>query len=165
MPPAVAEIDKVSQGPASRRPEDQLNINRACFYFVMVSAATTPYRFFGQPYRLGDKQAPGFGTCETMPHDGMHTWVGDSKASYFDMGWFASSARDPIFYAHHSSIDRLWEVWKSLSENNTDIDDPDYLESEFVFYDENAELVKVTVRDSLNATLLGYTYEDLRING
>lgn len=161
LPPAITAIDTTSWGFVDRSSEDQLNVNGAAFYWVMVKGADTQYRFFGQPYRAGDYQLPGFGTVETMPHNSVHLWTGDMNASLQDMGIFATSAKDPLFYAHHASLDRLWEVWKTLSEDNVDIDDPDYLDSEFVFYDENADLVKVKVRDSLNTTRLGYVYEEV----
>jgi hypothetical protein len=28
-----------------------------------------------------------------------------------DMGIYYASGRDPIFYAHHTNIDRQWEAW------------------------------------------------------
>jgi tyrosinase len=39
-------------------------------------------------------------------HDGIHGWVGG------DMGSIATSAFDPIFWAHHAMIDRLWYLWQ-----------------------------------------------------
>jgi tyrosinase len=39
-------------------------------------------------------------------HDGVHGWVGG------DMGAIGTSAFDPIFWAHHAMIDRLWYLWQ-----------------------------------------------------
>jgi tyrosinase len=39
-------------------------------------------------------------------HDGVHGWVGG------DMGVIATSAFDPIFWAHHTMIDRIWYLWQ-----------------------------------------------------
>ena len=39
-------------------------------------------------------------------HDGIHGWVGG------DMGSIAVSAFDPVFWAHHTMIDRIWYLWQ-----------------------------------------------------
>jgi hypothetical protein len=44
------------------------------------------------------------GILESQPHDNTHGAVGGF------MGAFLSPV-DPIFYMHHSNIDRLWDVW------------------------------------------------------
>ncbi|MES6669708.1 DUF_B2219 domain-containing protein, partial [Cutibacterium acnes] len=75
------------------------------------------------------------------------------------MGVFYSAARDPIFFAHHANIDRIWAVWRSLGRK--DFADPDWLNASFLFYDENAQLVRVRVRDCLNPQQLRYTYQDV----
>jgi tyrosinase len=44
------------------------------------------------------------GILESQPHDNVHGAVGGF------MGAFLSPV-DPIFYMHHSNMDRLWDVW------------------------------------------------------
>jgi tyrosinase len=39
-------------------------------------------------------------------HDGIHGWVGG------DMGSIGTSAFDPVFWAHHTMIDRAWYLWQ-----------------------------------------------------
>lgn len=39
-------------------------------------------------------------------HDGIHGWVGG------DMGSIGTSAFDPVFWAHHAMIDRIWYLWQ-----------------------------------------------------
>lgn len=78
------------------------------------------------------------------------------------MGTFYTAARDPIFYPHHSNIDRMWAIWKKLGQGRRDYsDDEDWLDSTFFFYDENATLVRVKVRDCLDTKKLGYVYQDV----
>ncbi|PQM41777.1 polyphenol oxidase chloroplastic [Prunus yedoensis var. nudiflora] len=78
------------------------------------------------------------------------------------MGVFYSAGRDPIFYAHHGNIDRMWYLWKN-NFGGQDITDTDWLDSSFLFYDEKQRLVRVTVRDSLDTALLGYDYQSVDI--
>ncbi|KAL2931949.1 Polyphenol oxidase chloroplastic [Bienertia sinuspersici] len=77
------------------------------------------------------------------------------------MGNFYSAARDPIFYAHHANVDRMWSIWKTLGDNRQDFTDTDWLNASFIFYDENAQAVRVRVRDCLDTTKLGYTYQNV----
>jgi len=75
------------------------------------------------------------------------------------MGLLYSAARDPLFFAHHGNIDRMWYIWREkLSCSNTDAD---WLNASFLFYDEERRLVRV--RDCLDITVLRYKYEDVPI--
>lgn len=42
-----------------------------------------------------------------------------------------------------------------------DFTDPDWLDTGFLFYNENAELVRVKIRDCLDTKSLGYVYQDV----
>ncbi len=50
----------------------------------------------------------GFGILENLPHNYIH---GDIGAL---MGFTTTAGRDPIFWLHHSNIDRVWELWRGL---------------------------------------------------
>uniref|UniRef100_I1NSB9 Tyrosinase copper-binding domain-containing protein n=1 Tax=Oryza glaberrima TaxID=4538 RepID=I1NSB9_ORYGL len=79
-----------------------------------------------------------------------------------DMGNFYSAGRDPLFYAHHANIDRMWAVWKGLDpRRHTDLTDPDWLDASFLFYDEDPKLVRIRVRDVLDMDRLRYRYQDV----
>jgi tyrosinase len=39
-------------------------------------------------------------------HNGVHVWVGGTMSD------IATAAYDPLFWAHHTMIDRLWRVWQ-----------------------------------------------------
>lgn len=115
----------------------------------------------GQPYRAGDATNPqGAGSLEQSPHGPVHVWTGDPSNTQLDMGNLYSAARDPIFFAHHANIDRIWNVWKTIpGGRRNDFTDPDWLNSEFIFYDENQVPVKVKVKDAVSTEALGYTYQ------
>lgn len=130
----------------------------------MVSGSRTPSLFFGQPYRAGEESDPGAGSAENVPHGPVHVWTGDNTQPNFeDMGSLYSAGRDPIFYSHHTNVDRMWEVWKTLGGRRQDITDTDWLESGFLFYDEKKNLVRVKIKDCLDTKKLGYVYQDVDI--
>ncbi|KAM2703642.1 hypothetical protein EV2_005210 [Malus domestica] len=63
---------------------------------------------------------------------------------------FYYTGRDPLFYAHHCNVDRIWNIWKTLGRKCKDPTDIDWLDAEFLFYDENAELVSCKIQDSIH---------------
>ena len=76
-------------------------------------------------------------------HNGIHVWVGGT------MGSVPTSAYDPIFWAHHTMIDRLWRLWQLRHPNGGP----------------PASLLHralppfgMTVRDTLDTDALGYDY-------
>ncbi|CAB4290256.1 unnamed protein product [Prunus armeniaca] len=134
--------------------------NLTTMYQQMVSKAKSHRLFYGTPYSAGDHLIPGEGNLELIPHDNIHFWTGDPKQAHReDMGTFYSAGRDPLFYAHHSNVDRMWSIYKSKL-GGTDIEKTDWLDTEFLFYDQKKNLVRVKVRDSIDTTKLGYVYDD-----
>lgn len=133
----------------------------------IISSAPLPSLFHGQPYRAGDSQKPGAGTAELAPHNTMHAWIGDGwHPNGEDMGAYYAAGRDPIFYPFHTNIDRIWEAWrgirlasKSKTRSKTGFNDLSWLDSSFLFYDEEARLVRVTVRDMLDTEKLRYRFQ------
>uniref|UniRef100_A0A0A0LV27 Tyrosinase copper-binding domain-containing protein n=1 Tax=Cucumis sativus TaxID=3659 RepID=A0A0A0LV27_CUCSA len=76
---------------------------------------------------------------EMSPHNNIHNWVGDPEATIQgeNMGHFHSAGKDPVFYAHHTNVDRMWNIWQKMKDQPRDHTDPDWLNSSFVLYDEN----------------------------
>ncbi|KAL1322510.1 hypothetical protein AAHE18_14G201500 [Arachis hypogaea] len=150
MPPHLVDLNYDILSPKIRTQDQQISYNLAFMYKQMV-LANTKELFMGSPYRLGDPAQPGPGSVELAPHNTIHDWLGAvDTPNHEDMGTFYTAARDPIFYAHHSNVDRLWELWTKLEGD-----------SKFFFYDENLNLVRVKVRDCLDTKLLGYVYEEV----
>lgn len=164
QPPTMIDLDyngvdsNISDG-------QQVSQNLTIMYRQMVSNSRTARLFFGSPYRSGDEPDQGPGSIENIPHGPVHVWTGDRRQPNFEnMGNFYSAARDPMFYAHHSNIDRMWSLWKTIpGGRRQDITDRDWLDSSFVFYDENAQMVKIKVRDVLDNAKLGYEYQSVDI--
>ncbi|KAI5061585.1 hypothetical protein GOP47_0024090, partial [Adiantum capillus-veneris] len=152
-PDATARIDNPYVEDRPR--QQQLHENDYTLYRMFVGDSSSQEDFFGLPYRQGDYPMPGGGCVEMMPHKSVQIWVGSkTSVGLKDMGSFYAAARDPVFYAHHAEIDRMWQLWRTFP-NYEDITDDDYLNSEFLFYNEDAELVRVKVGDALNTSLLG----------
>uniref|UniRef100_A0A6N2NH22 Tyrosinase copper-binding domain-containing protein n=1 Tax=Salix viminalis TaxID=40686 RepID=A0A6N2NH22_SALVM len=158
QPPKIIDLDF----PDPVQVASNLNV----MYRQMVTAKY-PTLFMGRPYRAGDEPEPGAGSLEDVPHTTVHIWTGDAdQANRENMGVFYAAARDPIFFAHHGNIDRLWEVWKKLpGGKRQNFTDPDWLDAAFLFYDENANLVRVKIRDCLDTTKLRYGFQDVASPG
>ncbi|CAO2823814.1 unnamed protein product [Amaranthus hypochondriacus] len=151
-------------GDDNNDPSDQriISNNLTLIYRQMVTNARTTSLFLGEPYKAGDRFTSGRGSIENAPHGPVHVWTGDPNSENLeDMGNFYSAARDPLFYAHHANVDRMWVLWKNLSKRNRDFTDPDWLNASFIFYDENAQAVRVKVKDCLDPTRLGFTYQNV----
>ncbi|XP_059292222.1 polyphenol oxidase, chloroplastic-like [Lycium ferocissimum] len=160
QPPTLVDLDFDGTDPNISNTQ-QTSQNLTVMYRQMVSLGSTPETFLGDPYRAGGEPG-GAGSLENIPHGPVHVWTGDrTQPNFENMGDFYSAARDPIFYAHHSNIDRLWIVWKTLGGRRQDFTDPDFLNASFIFYDENAQMVRIRVRDCLDARGLGYVYQDV----
>ncbi|HEY0300107.1 MAG TPA: tyrosinase family protein [Rhizomicrobium sp.] len=92
---------------------------------------TTPYEAFGTSRPAGQNSlaqswitdGSGFqGPLEQTPHNNVHNNIG---------GWMPSamSPMDPIFFMHHSNIDRIWDAWNHAGNPNS----PDPLWTDMTF--------------------------------
>ena len=73
------------------------------------------------------------------------------------------AALDPIFWLHHSNIDRLWEVWMACDPAHTNLTSAYWLTGvPFDFHDATGTRISMRTNDvlSLASPLLDYTYED-----
>jgi tyrosinase len=76
-------------------------------------------------------------------HDAVHGWVGG------DMGDVTTAAYDPVFFAHHCMIDRVWYLWQ-VRHGNGGIPS-DLLDLELIPFGKRT-------RDVLDVQRLGYEY-------
>ncbi|KAI3498949.1 hypothetical protein L1887_34738 [Cichorium endivia] len=143
---------------------EKVKFNLAIMYRQMVTNATDPIGFFGGEYRAGIEPISGGGSVEQSPHTPVHRWVGDPRQPNGEnLGNFYSAGRDTLFYCHHANVDRMWSLWKMMGGNHKDITDEDWLNTSFVFYDENKNLVRVYVKDCLFTNQLGYDYQRIDV--
>jgi tyrosinase len=77
-------------------------------------------------------------------HNAVHVWVGGEMRDQRFAGW------DPIFWAHHTMVDRLWALWQVP--NSGDNPRQEHLGKGLNYFKD------MTVADTLNVTDLGYDY-------
>ncbi|HMC30275.1 MAG TPA: tyrosinase family protein [Candidatus Angelobacter sp.] len=92
---------------------------------------------------------------EQVPHNVVHGALG---------GWMGSvptAAQDPVFYVHHSNIDRYWNLWLAQGGGRHDpLSDATWKNHTSTFFDETGKAVHMTCCDVLRcAEQLNYTYE------
>jgi tyrosinase len=97
-----------------------------------------------------------FGQLEQTPHNDVHGLVGGAT------GWMNDpdmAAQDPIFWLHHSNIDRIWAEWLQSSTHKNP-QTAAWLNQQFSFFDEHGHQVSKKCRDvRLILHQLGYVYE------
>lgn len=111
---------------------------------------TSPPEFLPSPADLQDvmdqtNYAVFNDACENI-HDGVHGWVGGT------MGNVGYAAFDPVFWAHHTMIDRMWWLWQQQGRMNA---------VPFAGWEDLVlEPFNLRVKDVLNANALGFDYAD-----
>lgn len=84
-----------------------------------------------------------FSTRLRSIHNWVHVWIGGTTA---EVAW---AAYDPLFWAHHAMVDRLWRLWQ-LQNPESNIDRR--------ILRVVLEPFGMTVEDTLDVTALGYEY-------
>jgi len=123
----------------------------------------------------GERSAPSFsgdevGLLEDVPHGAVHVLVGndfDADGNLLRAGWmgsFYTAGLDPVFWLHHSNIDRLWQAWLDENEDHVNpTDDPAWFDTEFSFPRVGGGLQTWKVGDVLDIEALGYNYESTAV--
>lgn len=88
----------------------------------------------------------------TMTHDGL-------------MGWVPTAGFDPIFWTHHSNIDRVWQMW--TNSNNGQMITLELLKSvdwPYIFFDEWGREVRYTPEQVYKILYtMDYDYDDTKL--
>jgi tyrosinase len=103
--------------------------------------------FGGQPTPRDDtrRDGPGYGTLEQGPHNYIHAFVGGSMSGF-------ASPLDPIFWPHHSYLDRLWQQWGGVAP-----DARDWRETRFTeFVDGRGRPTAILVGDLVTGVVARY---------
>lgn len=110
---------------------------------------------------------PETGQLENNPHNLVHVYVGGQQGMMSDPDM---AAIDPVFYAHHANIDRMWAVW-NVTLGNPNENDPSWVfgpttggQSDFEMPKDGAWW-RYTPGDVADMSKQTYTYDDMSAPG
>jgi Common central domain of tyrosinase len=105
----------------------------------------------------------GRSRMETIPHNAIHNYVGGEAVdgALGDMTELATAASDPVFYAHHGNLDRLWEAWRQDPARKAT--EPAFAQERFLFPWIDGSVIEVAAKDTLDTQHLGYVYDSLAV--
>jgi hypothetical protein len=115
------------------------------------------------------------------PHGAMHDYIGagndttgtlkfnnpitNSITNTGLMGWVPTAGFDPVFWTHHSQIDRIWQQWTN-SENGklVTLEELKEVEWPYVFFDENGKKITYTLEQALDIIYkMDYDFDDVKV--
>lgn len=123
--------------------------------------------FNSGPCKQHSETGSTYGVLESQPHNLTHNNIGGyQQVPNEDVGFMADnlSPVDPIFFLHHSNMDRLWDVWTRKQQScklPTLPDDAAWGAEQFMFY-VNSQGQPVTQTDAGSYTDMaqfGYVYQ------
>ncbi|KMN81475.1 tyrosinase [Chromobacterium alkanivorans] len=124
----------------------------------------------GIPPGYGGPQTPFWhgggnsGGLENLPHNPVHTNIGGRNGLMSDPDL---AGLDPVFWIHHSNIDRLWQVWLNRNPRHQNPSSDNWLEGpvnrKFAMPRPNGSGYTFVAKDMLNtqAPNLNYVYQDV----
>ena len=101
------------------------------------------------------------GSIDDGVHGFIHCATGNRCLAPF-IGLVPFSANDPIFWHHHTNIDRLWECWTEINGEAANPTDEEWMNTEFKFVDENGNPVTMKVSELFDDNgPIDYTYDNV----
>ncbi len=139
--------------PASAAATAWLPFRLVNFSTALPSGAAFGGRVVDRPVHL----MPTMGSFESY-HNVMHVLIGGENGYMSDP---TAASRDPVFFAHHANVDRLWNRWLDQGGGRANpLDDRTWMDTRFKFFDEKRRPREMAVRDALDDEELGYRYDD-----
>jgi len=115
------------------------------------------------------------------PHGAMHDYIGAGNDTtgtlQFNnpitgtitntglMGWVPTAGFDPIFWLHHSNIDRIWQQWtNSPNGKMITLEELKSVDWPYVFFDENGKKVEYTMEEVIKIIYdMDYDFDDTKV--
>ena len=113
----------------------------------------------------GEGASGQMGSIEGTPHGGVHLWTTNPTTlvpPQINMGVLGTAAFDPVFFAHHANIDRLWQVWLDTTATppHSNPSEDVWAQQSFVFYDGQRRWSQIAVAQVVETeTSLRYRYQ------
>ena len=136
--------------------------------------------FLGKLYECTDYKSFNL-QINAAPHGAMHDYIGagndTSGTLQFNnpitgkvsntglMGWVPTAGFDPIFWMHHSNIDRIWQQWtNSRNGKMVTLEELKSAPWPYVFFDENGKKVEYTPEEIMKILYtMDYDFDDVRV--
>lgn len=116
----------------------------------------------GLPVFASTGSAQQAGLLEAGPHGMVHLWTTDPKSfsGLANMGMLAAAGFDPVFFAHHANIDRLWSVWAGTQGHANPSNDRWLNQQPFYFYDQAQTWTAILINQVVDSEKsLSYRYQ------
>lgn len=128
------------------------------------SSPSTVVPTFGGVQTGWEHEGLANGQLENEPHGMVHNDVGGVTPPFGLMTRFETAAQDPVFWMHHSNVDRLWEVWRNAANDDPLPTSSNWLGARFTF-GSGTSLTRLTVGEVLRTTdaPLEYRYTDVPV--
>jgi hypothetical protein len=81
------------------------------------------------------------------------------------MGWVPTAAFDPVFWTHHSNIDRIWQQWTNSTNGKLiTLEELKSIPWNYVFFDEMGKKVTYTPEEIMEIIYtMDYDYDDCKV--
>lgn len=133
-------------------------------------ALSQPYFVREMQYGFGGVVPDRYpGIAEQIPHNFIHVDIGGQRG---EMRSPATAGRDAIFWLHHSNVDRIWEMWRTLDGSVELADSPaappelqsQWNSAEFWFGDErHPATYRMADLEDLTSEPMDYEYESVEL--
>jgi len=142
--------------PSAQIPVGHTNLD-ALLHSPFSVAAAGAHPGFGGPETGFSHIGGTSGLLENLPHNIIHDDVGGLMSDP------DTAALDPIFWLHHSNIDRLWEVWTHRDPTFIDPKALSWLKESFEMHDAGGKVVTFSPSQMHDTTKVrhGYRYDDI----
>jgi polyphenol oxidase len=138
-------LEKNKMDPNNETQQDSKDHVQECLAFVSKQYVdlmlTTPWEQFGG--KEGIDRKTGQGLLESGAHNDVHDWVGTRYGCNRDMGTLRYAAQDPVFFMHHTNLDRIFSLYKNPM---PDLNGP-WGQQRYVYPDLDGTPVSVSVKD------------------
>jgi len=111
---ATSQEDQVFNAMATQFASLQQNIN-----ILMNDPNYKDFNAFSN--HMWDEGSPGTEASLEDVHNSIHTAVGGPMGHMSELDY---SAFDPVFWLHHTNVDRLFAIWEALNPTSYTIDEP-----------------------------------------